>query len=289
MPTPTSQRAGHRGAVLRQQHDDAAHQSARRCGRSRLPSSRRLRARSTHADLLRRARRRPRRRRPRHRARRPASRSPSGHRVGLGHDATSVQVLGSCGQQRRGRPGPSASSSEWVPTAAIRPPASSATRSASSTVDAPVRHHQRGGAAAAPGAAPARPAPRCARPARTAGRRAPAPAAGRAPPGPARAAAAARRTATGPARRPGCPGPTAGRATKSAWATCERLARPRPRSASGRPRVRFSRTLTENSVGSSKATATSRRSWASGRSRTSVPSSGDPRRRSRRTAGGPAR
>ena len=56
------------------------------------------------------------------------------------------------------------------------------------------------------------------------------------------------------------------RATSSASATCSSV-------AAGRPSVTFSRTLIENSVASSKAVATSVRSWASGRSRTSCPSS----------------
>ena len=55
------------------------------------------------------------------------------------------------------------------------------------------------------------PSPRCARPARTAGRRGPAPRAGPGWPAPARGAGAGRRTASCPARRSGCPGPRAGR------------------------------------------------------------------------------
>ena len=67
------------------------------------------------------------------------------------------------------------------------------------------------------------------------------------------------------------PGPTAGRGRTPPAPP----AAPRPTSASvasGRPRVRFSRTLIENSVASSKAVATTLRSWVSGRSRTSTPS-----------------
>ena len=158
-------------------------------------------------------------------------------------------------QQVAVRRAPSASSSRCVPTAAIRPSGQQRHPVGQQHRRRPVRDHQRGRAGEHLAQRLPRPAPRCARPARTAGRPAPAPTAGRAPRGPAPAAAAGRRTATAPARRSGCPGPTAGRARS-------RPGRPRSASAtsssvaSGRPSVRFSRTLTENSVGSSKATAT---------------------------------
>ena len=59
--------------------------------------------------------------------------------------------------------------------------------------------------------------------------------------------------------------------TNSAWATCS-ASSTSASVASGRPSVRFSRTLIEKSVASSNAVATTVRSWASGRSRTSTPS-----------------
>ena len=75
----------------------------------------------------------------------------------------------------------------------------------------PVGDDQAGGRRTAPGAAPPRPASRCARRGRTGCRRGPGRSAGPARRGPARAAGAGRRTATCPARRCGCRAPTAGR------------------------------------------------------------------------------
>ena len=80
--------------------------------------------------------------------------------------------------------------------------------------------------------------------------------AARPPRGPARAAAAGRRTASAPARRPGCPGPAAAVRRSRHWATCSAAARPPSSAAPGAPIATFSRTVAENSVGSSKATAT---------------------------------
>ena len=66
--------------------------------------------------------------------------------------------------------------------------------------------------------------------------------------------------------------PQGSSSTKSAWAAASACLIDSS-DASGRPRVTFSLTLTENRVGSSNAQATVVRSSASGRSRMSVPSS----------------
>ena len=160
----------------------------------------------------------------------------------------------------RRTPRSSRSSSWWVPTAVIRPPDSSATRSASITVDgrcattsAVVSASTRRSAASTSGlrvhvergqrvvqhqeARPARP-----------------------PPGPARGAGAGRRRGSGPARRPGCPVPWGSACTKSAWATARARPQLGPRPRPSAPIRTFSPTVAENSVGSSKATATSSRS-----------------------------
>ena len=76
-----------------------------------------------------------------------------------------------------------ASSSRWVPTAAITPPDSSATRSASSTVDGRWATTSAVDMVSTSPSARGRPWPRCARRARTAGRRAAARAAGQDGPG----------------------------------------------------------------------------------------------------------
>ena len=180
--------------------------------------------------------------------RRPAGASPSSASSSVVVPVVRPVLVGSCPRGGRGRrhrrpprsrtsdgrtPRSSRSSSWWVPTAVIRPSDSSATRSASSTVDGRcattsavvVREHpaQRG----------LHQRPPCARPARTAGRPAPGSGAGRPPPGPARGAAAGRRRGSGPARRPGCPVPCGSACTKLGLRDVQRPVQlaPRPRPA----------------------------------------------------------
>ena len=86
-------------------------------------------------------------------------------------------------------------------------------------------------------------------------------------------AGAVRRKATAPVRRSGCRDPTGGR-TRTSPARPRARPRCRPRSRRGARCSRFSRTLAENSVGSSNANPTWPRRLRSERSRTSCPSSG---------------
>ena len=204
------------------------------------PSSRRERSRSSQRGLL--------GQRPRASRRRRRASPASGPRHRRGRLAPSAALAPTSRRTRRrppaarGRPGTSASRSVCRPTWVMVPSCSSATLSASSTVDArcattmPVAVAQHRAQRRPP------PAPRCARRARTGCRRAPGCAAGRARPGRARAAGAGRRTATCPARRYGCRGPRAGRATNVACATSS-ASRISASVASGRPSARFSRAL----------------------------------------------
>ena len=135
----------------------------------------------------------------------------------------------------------------------------------------PVHHQQRRRIRAAPGPAPLRPAPRCARRALTAGRRAPAP---RGVPSTARASA--RRCRCPPDSDRPCSPTRVSRPHGSSWTkpacATSMAARISASLASGRPSARFSRTLIENRVGSSNATPTICRSEPSWKSRTSRPS-----------------
>ena len=99
-----------------------------------------------------------------------------------------------------------------------RPSWSSATRSASITVEARWATIRPVVVGRAPAGAPPRPASRCARRARRGCRRGPGSWAGRGRRGPARAAGAGRPRATAPARRSGCRAPTGRSWTKPAWA-----------------------------------------------------------------------
>ena len=192
-----------------------------------------------------------------------------------------------CGQQVAGTPGPSRAAPGACRRAVIVPSGQQRHPVGEQHGRRAVRDHDAGGAGSTR-AAPPRPAPRCARPARTACRRARGPPAGRGPRGPARAAAADRRTGTCPARRSGSSRPQ-GRSYDELGLGDVSASRISASVASGRPRVRFSRTLIENSVGSSNAVATDgpQLRTAAGPARRAV--DGDPARRSRRTAGGPER
>ena len=158
--------------------------------------------------------------------------------------------------------------SRWrcSPTWVMVPSWSSATRSASSTVEARWATTSPVVAAEHPAAAPPRPASRCGRRGRTACRRAPARWAGQHRAGqgqPLALAAGERHPLLADA---GCRGPTAGRGrsrpgrSSSASSTSASV-------ASARPSVRFSRALIENRVGSSKAVATSDAQVGRGRGR----------------------
>ena len=116
------------------------------------------------------------------------------------------------------------------------------------------------------GAGPARRGLRCARRAPTAGRRARARAGGRRSRAPARVAGAGRPRARAPARRSGCRDPT-GRSYANVACATSSAASMSASVASGCPISRFSRTLAENSVGSSNANPTCRAQAAAARCR----------------------
>ena len=264
-------RPGHRGRVLQQQQRDRPRRAGAGAGAAATRSSARLDARSrivafssgasaavrsasasggdpaplvdidAHAPS----------RAPRpsacHRRRRPR---PTAHR---GRPARWPAGASGCRPPRSRRPAAARPGRRGRPCSAGAPPGSPWCR-------------------AAPGPAPPRPAPRCARPAPRAGRRAPA-AAGL--PSTARASASRWRwppDSDSPCSPTRVVSPHGRSCTKSAWATASASAISSS-VASGRPRVRFSRTLIENSVASSKATPTTERSESRVTSRMSRPSS----------------
>ena len=156
----------------------------------------------------------------------------------------------------------SRSSSLWVPTAAIRPPDSSATRSASSTVEGRCATTR---AVVSPStrAAPPRPAPRCARPARTADRPGPGTAAAHHRPGqreplPLAAGQAQPLLADLGVRRP------AAARGRSRPGRCPAPAPDRVPVASGRPSGRSPPTVAENRVGLLERHRHQARSWSRG-------------------------